>query len=646
MARRKKLAVFTANIYEAMVRSIQSGIKTAALENDIKVIFFTSFSDSFSSKVYDKYKKYDEGDVVSFLLPDLNDFDGVIRVSFAYGPYTDKKLENMLDTLNIPVLNVGGQHETLRYISNDERQSFIDIVEHVITKHDCKDIYHIAGRKGLYFTDERIDAYKEGLANHGIPFDQDKIYYGTLWRDCGEDALNYVLEDCAKHGKKYPDAILCANDYTAIGVINACRSRGIEVPGDIIVTGYDGVEEAFQGYPSITTSSQPFYEAGYESIQVFRRLWEGEEMPKAIKIPGILTCKQSCGCEPMSTDIVDDIRQSYQKRLDKIAYLSQATTNLILSVADSNSLEECFEEIGANSSLDTGFKDMLLCLAPGWDKQRIIDDSYSKMDEEMTIVTGFIGDKKIPRTKFHKKDILPPELLSDPNPYYIFPIHHLQYYMGYLIVSPDVEAVDRLAMKSWIVNLGTMLENWRIREELQYTLQRMENMYNRDMLTNLYNRHGYEMFFEEFFNDCLEQGHNLAVLMIDMDDLKEVNDTYGHSEGDYSLCTIAAAMTAASVNGEICLRTGGDEFIVLAKEYSKAKVEQYINRLRQYIEDHVRNDGKAYPVRVSVGSCIRKPSKSDKDLVRELSEEYMKIADSAMYEEKKSHKLEKNKLTE
>ena len=49
---------------------------------------------------------------------------------------------------------------------------------------------------------------------------------------------------------------------------------------------------------------------------------------------------------------------------------------------------------------------MLLCLAPGWDKQRIIDDSYSKMDEEMTIVTGFIGDKKIPRTKFHKKDIL------------------------------------------------------------------------------------------------------------------------------------------------------------------------------------------------------------------------------------------------
>ena len=104
----------------------------------------------------------------------------------------------------------------------------------------------MAGVKGRYFTDERIDAFKAAIEKHGIPFDQDKVFYGTLWRDCGEDALDYILGDCAKRGKKYPDAILCANDYSAIGVVNACRSRGIEVPGDIIVTGYDGVEEAYQ----------------------------------------------------------------------------------------------------------------------------------------------------------------------------------------------------------------------------------------------------------------------------------------------------------------------------------------------------------------------------------------------------------------
>ena len=57
MDARKKIAVFTANIYEPMVRSIQEGINKAAAETNVKVIYFTSFSDSFSSKIYTQYHK-------------------------------------------------------------------------------------------------------------------------------------------------------------------------------------------------------------------------------------------------------------------------------------------------------------------------------------------------------------------------------------------------------------------------------------------------------------------------------------------------------------------------------------------------------------------------------------------------------------
>ena len=635
MDNRKKLAVFTANIYEPMVKAIQDGIKTAALEENIKVFYFTSFSDKFSSKVYSQYERYDKGDVVSFLLPDLDDFDGVIRVSFAYGTYTEKKLDEMIDTLNIPILNVGGKHDTFRYVSNDEQKSFMDIVEHVITEHNCKDIYHVAGKKDLYFTHERIAAYRTVLEKHGIPYDEDKIIYGTLWRDCGEDAVNYILSDCAKRGKEYPDAIVCANDYTAIGVIEACRSRGIEVPGDIIVTGYDGIEEALLGYPSITTSSQPFFDIGYESIHVFEKIWNGEDVPMATKLPGKLTRKQSCGCEPMSTVIVDDVRKRFQQRLHNSSYLAQSTTNLILSASNSDTIEECFDEISKNASIDTGFKNMLLCLAPGWDTKRIVDSTYSKVDEEMNVVAGFMGGKKITPSTFRKKDILPPELLADPYAYYIFPIHHLEYYMGYLIVTPDVDALDQLPMKSWIVNLGTMLENWRIRQELRRTLQHMENMYNRDMLTRLYNRHGYEMFFKDVFTECLEKNCGLAVLLLDMDDLKVINDNYGHSEGDSSLCVIADSMMAAAQNGELCFRTGGDEFVVLAKDYSEEKATEYIRALREQIE---LNSKPLFSIRVSIGACVRYPSESERDIIGELSEEYMKEADAAMYREKKAHK--------
>ena len=651
MGTRKKVAVFSPNIYEPMTHAIQEGISKAAVELGIKVIYFASFSDNFSNKIYEQYNHYDEGDIVSFELPDLNDFDGIIRVDLTYGPYTLKHLDARLSEVkSIPIINVGGYDERYFNVVNDEIKTFENIVDHLIKVHGCKDIYHLAGIPERNFTQTRIDAYRSGLEKNGIEYDASKVFYGTLWHDCGDPALDYILEDCKKRGKKYPDAIVCANDYSATGLIDACHRRGIEVPGDFLVTGYDGLDEAYQGYPSLTTGAQPFFKSGYESIYCLLQMWEGVDVGKNRLILGDLVCNQSCGCKPMTTYNIDDIRSMYTRRLDRVSELAQSQTNLILSVSNAASLEECFAEITKNSAIDSGFTDMLLCLAPGWDTQRVIDDDFSDLDEEMTVVAGFIGPTPVERETFRKKDLLPPALLSDPKPYYIFSIHHLQYYMGYLIVSPQNEAHESLHMKSWIVNLGSMLENWRIRQKLNLTVQRLENLYNRDMLTNLYNRHGYEMFFSDIFKECQAKRIPIGVMMIDMDDLKLINDNYGHSEGDYSLCTIADGMRFAATNGEVCLRTGGDEFVVLAKDYSEAKALSYARTLCEYIANHVSRDRKKYPLRVSIGSCIKVPPElssetdadgdgsADEDAIRAYSEEYLRIADAKMYEEKKMHK--------
>ena len=637
MKKRRKIAVFSSNVYEPMLSNIQHGINTAAVDNDIKVIYFASFSDMFSSKVYDQYAKYDEGDTVSFALPDLDDFDGIIRIDSSYGPSTRKKLDEILEKSNVPIINVGGLDKRYINVLNDESRSFAEIVEHVISVHGCRDVYHVAGKKDKYFTHERIAAYKSVLEKYGIPFDEEKIYYGTLWRDCGAASLDYILQQCGKRGKKYPDAIICANDYMAIGVVNECRLRGIQVPGDIIVTGYDGLDAAKQGFPSIPTSEQPFYDTGYESVCAFTRFWEEGNELSDIRIRCRICFNQSCGCKPMTTDIIEDVRSKYLAEMGQISYLAQSTTNLILSVANAGSREEVFAEIGKNAVNDTGFRQMLLCLAPGWDKKRIIGDEYAKVDEEMSVVTGFTEDGPVKPFTFRKKDILPPDMLKDPRPHYIFSIHHLQYYMGYLIVSPDLDPYDQLAMKSWIVNLGAMLENLRIRQELKVAVDRLENLYNRDTLTGLYNRHGYEMFFEKYCLECKADKKSLAVLLIDMDDLKNVNDNYGHAEGDYSICTIAEAMTVAAQKSEICLRTGGDEFLVLARDYTVEDTKIFADKLRKHIDLRKERDGKEYKLDVSIGSYIGMPSGSDLP-VREMSEEYMKLADEAMYQEKKKHK--------
>lgn len=641
--KRRKIAVFISNIYGPMIREMQDGINEAALERGIKIIYFASFSDGFSSKVYNQYVHYDEGDIVSFQIADLDDFDGCIVVDSSFPEFQRSFRDAVLAQTQIPVINIGSQDDRYYNVINDENKSFKSVIEHVIEKHGCKDLYHIAGRKELEFTFNRINAFKEALTEHGLPFSDERIYYGSLWRDCGEPGLEYILEECKKNGREFPDAIICANDYTAIGVADACRARGINVPGDIIVTGYDGIEAAYEGFPTITTCEQPFFDVGKESVYALERLWNREKIPKYIQKKGIVKCNQSCGCVPLNKEVAEDIRHAYSQRMGQMEYLAQSTTNMILSMSNSKTLEQCFEEVERNAMIDTGFKDFLLCLAPGWDKQRTVGLEYMKVDEDIEIVAGFKDMKPVEKMTIRKKDILPKFMLDDPNPYYVVALHHLQYYMGYLVITPDVHSLNQLMAKSWLVNLGAMLENLRVRKELRFTIDRLENLYNRDMLTNLYNRRGYEMFFGDYYKRCLENKTNLAVMLIDMDDLKYVNDNFGHAEGDYSLCTIADAMKNAAQNGEICLRTGGDEFVVLAEDYSEEKAKEYVTKLREYMDKCMKRDKKIYSLNVSVGICMEIPEEEADVKINDISERYMRVADVAMYEEKKQHK-QNNKI--
>ena len=108
----KKIAVFTSHVYEQMSGMMQKGLIDAALKHGVKLIFFASFGDSYSSKDYKEFSKYDEGDKVSFDIPDLNDFDGVVKITTYFSDILKEHLKIILSKYDIPVISIGGHLRT------------------------------------------------------------------------------------------------------------------------------------------------------------------------------------------------------------------------------------------------------------------------------------------------------------------------------------------------------------------------------------------------------------------------------------------------------------------------------------------------------------------------------------------------------
>ncbi len=635
----KKIAVFISALYEDMVRETVEGLLKAAAGEDVKILFFTSFADNHTSQNYDRYQDYDIGDFVVYLLPDLKEFDALISFdTYMTGSFV-APIDRLKKTAPCPVVTLGTVKEDTYSVVNDQTLSFGEVINHLIDTHGCRDFVHVAGPLARSFCVERIDIFRDVLKARGLPCGDDRIYEGTLRPECGGEVVEQILADYAmKDGRKLPDAIVCVNDYTAIGVLQALEERGFRVPGDVIVTGYDDILRAAFNEPSITTSAQPFFRVGQTGMETLLRILRGEQAEAVTAVPGVLCLRQSCGCEPFHVYKKDLIREKYIRTVTKLERLALSNTNLVLGGAVDETLEDIFNEIEEGSLRETGFQDAVLCLIHGWEQKKLIQNRDSLQDESFDVVCGIWNGQPVLRQRLQKGQLLPEEMMNDEKPYYIFPVHHLQYFLGYFIVNPDLRERGQLHIKSWLVSISAILVSWFLRHQLTDTVQELEVLYQTDMLTGLYNRRGYYRFFEQYYEECRQAGTELAVFLIDMNGMKTINDHYGHAEGDFCLCTIADAMRKSATEDEICIRTGGDEFVVLARNYDETKERLYINLMREEIDRIRRVAGKHYQITVSVGCYRTVPNAAGVAVIQTEAERFLGIADRAMYMEKQAMK--------
>jgi len=160
----------------------------------------------------------------------------------------------------------------------------------------------------------------------------------------------------------------------------------------------------------------------------------------------------------------------------------------------------------------------------------------------------------------------------------------------------------------------------------------IEELALRDALTGLYNRRGFRLLADQSLRLARRNGRDSVLLLADMNDLKEINDTHGHAQGDLALQAVGRSFHSALRDSDIIARFGGDEFVALAVEAHPPGIDSLLSRLHNQL---AAEDGKlemCIPLSLSIGIAPFDPkaAPSLNDLIV--------VADRDMYEKKREYR--------
>lgn len=168
-------------------------------------------------------------------------------------------------------------------------------------------------------------------------------------------------------------------------------------------------------------------------------------------------------------------------------------------------------------------------------------------------------------------------------------------------------ALQERTLMAAVKLLAMALENQQIKERAEQEQRQMQQLVITDELTRLYNRRFLDEYLRIQIPLARRRGGGLAFLCIDIDHFKQVNDTYGHEAGDRILAGVAAIVRDASRSGDLPVRLGGEEFLLIMVENDVDGAMLFAERLRAAIEQQAFHDtasDRGVQVTISVGVAM------------------------------------------
>jgi diguanylate cyclase (GGDEF)-like protein len=511
----------------------------------------------------------------------------------------------------------------------DNRTGIREAVAHLVG-HGHRRIA-FAGYLGAKDVRERYETYREALREHGVTPDP-----GLLFPADDNQMSGGVSPARAMIAAGMPStAVIVGTDANAIGLMEVLTAAGYRLPEDQAVVGFDDQRGASYTLPRLTTVKHPVDTVGRAAVATLLRRIRGENVPGGrLHVPTSLVVRESCGCPRDDPPELAAMPLFARLEADGRAHFGERTH---LQETLSRQYEVSMELLRGHEEDPRRLR--WLARTPARAGCLGLWRDPTNLDPLLDLAGVYFRDEPLstPARAVRVSEFPPAELLaaargSADEVTFVVPVKVDGSDWGLLAVLDTVESrvgAGREPINHSAALLTVALDHQAVLGSLREQEERLRVAALYDHLTGLPNR---TLFLDRLRQAMRRRDHEFAVLFVDLDGFKVINDSLGHSAGDRMLVQVARRITATLRESDTAARFGGDEFLILldgaTDPYSPTLVAE---RLHAALAPPFSLQGQEVVVTASIGITLSGARYAEaEDLVRD--------ADIAMYWSKSQRK--------
>lgn len=631
------------------IENLINGIKNFCIENKVELLLF-QFGDI--AKKQPSYNNFEFASMLSHIK--AKNLDGLLVTSSTFlHTLNIEEYEKYLHQFEpLKVVNIASVQKNVHSVISDSEQAYEALINYVVAEQKCKKFALMGVESNTPEVVQRTEIFKRVLKNNGLNPD-DVTYFKTTFDY--SSAYQQLTLYRREHKVIDFDAIVALNDETAFACIDFCTRRmNLNVPSDIIITGFDNVQRASFCNPTLSSVNQQIEYIGFTAAQSLYNLLEGKEVPiiQKVKAKAILRNSTARNREiqksflgnnfiSVDTRTARDFSSTYT-----VAEWYNKRNQIMQAANFYNSLtaNTYFHDVGpilVSALRQFGFQGAAIVVYDHpVDTPEPFD--YFTFPKRAQLIAGFDYELVFNTNDVHEpiffnpnEKLLPDGVLKTPSCGSIVTAlfnGFVQY--GYMVLRYDAYDLGVYDLIQHAISnlLASSYSYTKLKDEqsqIKSENKHLDFIAHTDELTGLNNRRGFMDFGQATMENCERMNQTGLIVFCDMDGLKKINDNFGHEAGDIAIKAMSEILNTTFRSNDILGRLGGDEFALVCPGLNEMNFEKIRERITKACKEWTKHNRYKFELSISMGTAVFPDYKHGYEMEALLSQ-----ADETLYEEK------------